>query len=382
MGFPAIDATATSGAANQFRMVGPNRALRLSTLAAAAICACSTGAGGGTTWGDAPWGDGGGTGGDSSDAGGSSTGDGTGTGGTDREDTGAITRFDVAPGMETAGPDGSEKPGCGQVDFLFVIDSSGSMEDEQINLIESFPEFIGAITDTLTIDNFHIMVTETGGSSPGFDCGFALGSGKRGGWVSDTEFADECGIVGPQRYILPGQPHLHETFACIARVGIEGNGDERPAWALRRAITDHEGPGMCNEGFLRPHALLVVVIITDEEDDHETDGSCYPGPPPDGSEGEPPDWYQTVVDAKGGNADNVVVLSLVGPTGPTPAVCPPLNKCGNPIDGAEPSPRLIEFTQMFPRHRVGRICADSYVDFFLDAVGVVETACDEFLPPG
>ena len=51
-------------------------------------------------------------------------------------------KFDVAGG--NTGP-GDGEMGCQKVDFLFVIDNSGSMEDEQNNLINSFPGFINTI---------------------------------------------------------------------------------------------------------------------------------------------------------------------------------------------------------------------------------------------
>src|SRR5688572_13939494 len=40
---------------------------------------------------------------------------------------------------------GSDIEGCKAVDFLFVIDNSGSMSDEQDNLTASFPGFFAAI---------------------------------------------------------------------------------------------------------------------------------------------------------------------------------------------------------------------------------------------
>ena len=40
--------------------------------------------------------------------------------------------------MELGG-DSSTDAGCKKVDLLFVIDNSGSMADEQINLVSSFP---------------------------------------------------------------------------------------------------------------------------------------------------------------------------------------------------------------------------------------------------
>jgi hypothetical protein len=31
---------------------------------------------------------------------------------------------------------------------------------------------------------------------------------------------------------------------------------------------------------------------------------------------------------------------------------------------------------------MGSVCADDYVPFFTEAVGLIDTACDEYTPPG
>ena len=47
-------------------------------------------------------------------------------------------------------------------------------------------------------------------------------------------------------------------------------------------------------------------------------------------------------------------------------------------NGAEPSPRLREFVDSFGDHGVaGSVCADSYQQFYLDAVGIIDTKCEE-----
>jgi hypothetical protein len=140
------------------------------------------------------------------------------------------------------------------------------------------------------------------------------------------------------------------------------------------------GPGACNEGFLRDDALLVVVIITDEEDDHEVEvctDNAYQG-----SAGGPEQWFEHVVAAKGGVEENIVVLSLIGPPGPDPAGCPVLDKCVDGSDGAEVAERVASFTTMFTNGIVGRICEPSFGSFFSEAVGVISTACDNFVPIG
>ena len=78
-----------------------------------------------------------------------------------RQDMGNV--FDVVP------PDTEVEMGCEKVDFLFVIDDSGSMIDEQEQLVASFPGFIDTIQNTLTAQDYRIMVVDTKG--PTCDCG-------------------------------------------------------------------------------------------------------------------------------------------------------------------------------------------------------------------
>ena len=173
---------------------------------------------------------------------------------------------------------------------------------------------------------------------------------------------------------------LGQNFACAAQVGISGDGNERPVQALQAAISESmNAPGACNEGFVRDDAILVVVIITDEEDDHEVDG-CDQLPQP-GSAGEPAGWYQGIIARKAGVETNVVMLSLVGPTDPS-SLCPALDKCAGGITGAEPGARLVELTNSFTHGFIGRVCEPTYDQFFGQAVGVIESACDGFIPPG
>ena len=167
--------------------------------------------------------------------------------------------------------------------------------------------------------------------------------------------------------MVEGQTDLDTTFACVAEVGITGSGDEQTMEALGSAISESmTSEGGCNQGFIRDDALLVVSIITDEEDDPEFQTGF-------GSDGDPGQWYQAVVDRKGGNPDNAVVLALVGPRPPDD--CPPLLKSVNAVDGAEVAERILQFTDMFPFGFVGPVCSDNYKSFF-------DQACDEFEPPG
>jgi hypothetical protein len=268
----------------------------------------------------------------------------------------------------TAGDTSNPGAGCQKVDLLFVIDNSGSMADEQVSLVASFSGFVAGIKSALaTADSYHIgvvttdayssneagcqtlgaLVTQTGGdSASNMNC-LPFASGKR--WLDDTE------------------PDLDSKFACIAQVGVSGSGDEVQAQAGYTAVTlSMNQPGACNDGFIRPDALLVVVFITDEDDAPD----CVPffgclG----GSAGNPPDWAGQFSQAKNSINENIVMLALVGQSAQ--------NSCG-----ADHCQRLIALTNTFINGSSGDICAPSYATFFNDAISVIDNACDNFIPPG
>ena len=76
----------------------------------------------------------------------------------------ASSSGDVDPTDSPAtGVDPDAEVGCDAVDFLFVIDNSGSMADEQQQLVESVPGFVAAIEERLPAGTgtYHVMVTDT-----------------------------------------------------------------------------------------------------------------------------------------------------------------------------------------------------------------------------
>jgi hypothetical protein len=326
-------------------------------------------------------------------------------------------KLDVEGGTATqGGADGGTIEGCGKIDFLFVIDSSGSMGGKQENLIASFPGFISTIRDVLGIDDYQILVADTddgsGGGScfqqtttqdcgawcqqclaqgctctcnnqpcpvdPTTDCDKTLGGGK----IADLN-GTSCPIQGDQRFLVGGQPNLNEAFECIARVGVEGSGDEQPMGAMVKALSTEVGPGGCNEGFLRDDAILVVTVITDEEDDPNDapgDGCAAIDTDPN-SPGDPAAWRQAVVEAKAGDEQAVVLLALLGDCDVPNGICQPLEQIDGVWVGGEPSPRLRTFAESFTYGMWASVCAPDYNVFFQEAVSVIDTACDGFDPP-
>ncbi len=334
----------------------------------------------------------------------------TGPGGTEAgdasegEDTLADTsgfKFDTPTGM-TAADDGPAGSGCEKVDFLFIVDNSISMTDEQQNAAASFPSFIATIQSDV-VDNYHVMVIDTDpedkwdeeltecysgdcdGEAPDEPCGvLEPESGWPCGMLPTVDECDgvlgagidhdgtneraSCGIASGARWFDDAQNDAASTFECMANL-YDGNNPEKTMEGMLAALDSAiVGPGGCNEGFLRDDAVLVVTFITDEEDDTE-------------SLGDPASWHADLLARKGGNETAVVVLGLVGDTGLPGAVCPPDSVAGS--NGGEYSPRLIEFAESWgTRGSWGSVCAPDYADFFEAAVAVVDTACDEYEPEG
>ena len=299
-------------------------------------------------------------------------------------------------------PDSSDNQlsGCQKVDFLFVVDNSASMADEQKHLVDSFPGFIAGIQETLDVDDYHVLVADTDMSTinaqstmgkdgtcapdPGCclsicdhlgletcndktcsdivdaaDCSLTLGAGQ----LASGKGLD-CQIANGLRYMTKEQPDLPAAFACAATVGTSGDPNERSMNALGNAVSAAlNGTGGCNEGFLRDDALLVATLITDEEDLGKSPGS-------------PQDWYDAIVTAKNGDPAAAVVIGIVGDGDVAGSVCAGSN------NQAEPSPNLRKFVELFGKNgQTVSICSPDYTQEFKDIVAVINAACEDFIPP-
>jgi len=272
-------------------------------------------------------------------------------------------KFDVGSAADL---NQGEPDECTKVDILFAIDNSGSMGDEQDNLIAAFPGFVAGIQDALQFaESYHIGVV----TSDSYD---ANESGCRGvgDLVTQTGGSDSSNAVcGPFtsgfRWFDNTEPDLVTTFECAAQVGTDGSGDEEQVHGVLRATdAERNAPGACNDGFLRDDALLVVVLITDEEDEEDCDPffGCNGGTPAD-----PQQWFTRLVTNKYNIETNIVMLTLVGLPG---------SSC------ADHASRILDFGSRFTNHAAGEICAGNYAEFFTEAISQIDTACQDFTPPG
>jgi hypothetical protein len=153
------------------------------------------------------------------------------------------------------------------VDVLFVIDNSGSMEEEQALLAESFEDFIAGAASSQ--NDYHVgLVT--------------------------TDLGDDGELQGTPRFVTP---ETVSAFASNVEVGTNGSGDERGLEAAKLALSPPNTTetatacggsgcsqglgcygGLCggaNSGFLRATAGLELIFLSDEEDHSEATTTSY-----------------------------------------------------------------------------------------------------------
>jgi hypothetical protein len=204
------------------------------------------------------------------------------------------------------------------VDILFVIDNSLSMENEQQNIKTNFVALMSALEEMQGgLPNVHIgVVTPNLGTGSYTDLGGCQEIGGDAGIlgkVGPTNKGDSC--IGPgQRYIVDIEPTgcvidkddegactqnecgqadcdaearesevltyyedargcprcrnytgtLTDTFSCLAEVGTGGCGFEQQLEAMYKALDVEQTQE--NAGFLRESAFMGVILLTDEDD--------------------------------------------------------------------------------------------------------------------
>lgn len=296
---------------------------------------------------------------------------------------------------------GDGKPvGCkGKIDLLFVISRTGLMAGLQTQLVDAFPKFIETIESKFDDFDYHIMVidgdddwgSETCNEDcPVLDCKIGdpccwvnpepewigkpcctasedypceyldglpdcetrMGAGTL--FPAGTSASNKlCPIDSGRRYMVKGQKDLPGTFACVAQIGSSGKGKlgEALTAAMQKNIN---GPGGCNDGFLREDALLMVTFIQGNPD-HGGGGTD--------SDDFAEDWAKAVLDAKHGVPESVVMLTFASPDW-------------------EPYDEIWKMAKMFPYRKIHGSIFDDYGPAFAEATTLVETACAGFVAPG
>ncbi len=253
--------------------------------------------------------------------------------------------------------------GCTKIDLLFVIDNSGSMGDEQTNLIANFPTFI-QVLDQSGLD-YRVAVTTTARKytytmSP-FPFPMDTGSGDNGTMLQPAN----CSMT--KRWIDKLDPNPGQTFACVANVGINGNADEMPLGAMRDAFEDRMQDNT-NAGFHRPDALLGVVFLTDEEDcSYEVPVTLSIGQTLCDSQMEPPANYVAFLDQYTGHRSRWAAAAIAG-MGP--------GTCSSSFGNAQEATRLKAFVQgAGTQARMSSICDGDLSVSLSQTLALFQSAC-------
>jgi len=271
------------------------------------------------------------------------------------------------------------------MDILFVIDDSGSMEEEQANLASNFPGFITAIEGWMNDDgaaiDYRIGVTTTGRDVTtviSFGASFPLPPMMISETGDNGQLRQECGMT--RRWMERSDGDVATTFPCVAMVGTSGPGVEMPLLATEMALVDRVSDGV-NTGFIREDALLAIVVITDEDDCSRRDDPIMitldvmmPGVADvcDSSSPtiEPLTRFLDVLDGIKGSRGRWAVAVTAGET-----------SCTSAFGDATAAPRLQEFVRLAgPNAVFSSICEGNLVSALDDAFNTFEIACEEFPP--
>jgi hypothetical protein len=176
------------------------------------------------------------------------------------------------------------------VDILFVVDNSGSMAGEQVQLGQSFKNFYNVLNETG--GSYHIALVTTGIESPSCKkCSDANKTGcinvneagdaeiengmfqyRRGHFNGDENnpefdflYDESCKVVTSTNLNCFFNPNDNGVERGTVLVGTNGCIYERGLEAMYKALTRDllAGP---NQGFLREDSSLAVIIVSDEDD--------------------------------------------------------------------------------------------------------------------
>jgi hypothetical protein len=265
-------------------------------------------------------------------------------------------------------PPGDAGPGCQAIDVLFVIDNSGSMGQEQTNLIANFPAFI-SVLDASGLD-YRVAVTTTGR-----DYTYTMSSPIGGGIPMSQDGGDNGAMLKTaamtKRWIDKADADVSGTFSTLANVGTGGPSDEMPLSAMRDAFEERMADGT-NAGFHRPDALLAIVFLTDEEDcSYEQSVSLSFAQSLCDSQMEPVANYVTFLDQYTGNHTRWAIAAIAG-TGP--------GTCSSSFGGADEASRLKQFVQQTGTNAtMSSICDGDLSIGLMQALDLFESACGGIL---
>lgn len=151
-----------------------------------------------------------------------------------------------------------------KVDMIFVVDNSGSMEDEQAIIAKNFGSFIDKF-EQKDID-YRIAVITTDVVDPLADTTH-WGSTIFPGYISPSR-GNFLSKYSGEKWLTKNSSNLGTKFRNNVQPGISGSGREQALNSLMYALSDSKiNSGGFNSGFLRSDSLLSVIVVSDEDED-------------------------------------------------------------------------------------------------------------------
>jgi hypothetical protein len=311
-----------------------------------------------------------------------------------------------------------------EIDLLFVVDNSGSMTGEQVQLARSFASLREVLDARFGAGRFQVgvitpgMESEACPSCTDIITASCLNETGEGGRLQDRvgrlvswddpwaefsfEAAPACRVVDSSNAACFYDPEGGGLVGSgTALVGVQGCGYERGLAAVRAALSAPLASS-ANAGFLRRDAVLAVVVVTDEEDCGEVGdvtenlaglgGSvCYAaarGEAPDGSRADPSGkpygltpvsaYYDFLMGLKAHRAGMVKFAAVVGVTDPA-APGATLIRYESAAPGAAPLPacQAVGCQDASCRAYPGTRYIELAELFGLGEHGFVDTICQE-----
>src|SRR5579863_3917544 len=163
-----------------------------------------------------------------------------------------------------------------EIDLLFMVDNSSSMQPMQQKLLQQLPTFMQALQNLpMGLPSLHVAVVS---SDMGAHSDSQIGCTELG---DDGAFHYQPEAACTATTITSGDTYISEVndvanftnpianvFQCIALLGDSGCGFEHQLASIDRALgADGLGPPPATTAdFLRPEAHLGIVILTNEDD--------------------------------------------------------------------------------------------------------------------
>ena len=158
-----------------------------------------------------------------------------------------------------------------KVDVLFVMDDSGSMAEEQKNVVDSFDTFLQGFVD-MNVD-YHIGLVTTDNTAdpnawlaPQYQDYSQDGAGSLLARKGNARFLSSA---------LPKQEALRQ-FQQNVTMGIAGSGAETGILSLINTLSPERlATSGWNAGFVRTDALLSMIVVSDEDESNSPTDTGY-----------------------------------------------------------------------------------------------------------